>query len=279
MDVISIQHANDPRLAPYAGVKHRQAAQGGIRAGDAGGEFGDGTFLAEGELVVRALLQSAYRVRSVLLTAVRLEAMAPALGELPAGTPVYVAPQEVMSGVVGFHIHRGVLASAERGEGSTLGRVIERSPRGLVVMEGLTNADNVGAIFRNTAALGGRGVGVLLSPTCCDPLYRKAIRVSVGHVLRTPWAIADPWPQSLATLRAAGYQVLGLTPAGEHDIRALPPPMRPAVVVGSEGPGLSGAALGAVDLRVRVAMGTGVDSLNVGTATALALHRLFPDPA
>lgn len=279
VDVIPIQRGDDPRLAPYAGVKQRQRAQGEIPAGDSGGEFGDGSFLAEGELVVGLLLASAYRVRSVLLTPVRLEAMGRALGVLPAGTPVYVAPQDVMTGVVGFHIHRGVLASAERGAGRTMADVVEASPRGLVVMEGLTNADNVGAIFRNTAALGGAGVGVLLSPTCCDPLYRKAIRVSMGHVLRTPWAIAEPWPAALGTLRRAGYEVLGLTPGGEDDLGTMAPPEKPAIVVGSEGPGLSGAALAAVDRRVRIGMGAGVDSLNVGTATALALHRLFPSPA
>ncbi len=279
MDVFPIQRADDARLTPYAGVKQRQAAQGAVRPGDSAGEFGDGTFLGEGELVVRLLLESGYRVRSVLLTPVRLEALAPALGALPAGTPVYVTPQEIMSGVVGFPIHRGVLACAERGPGRTLDEVIRRSPRGLVVMEGLTNADNVGALFRNTAALGGAGVGVLLSPTCCDPLYRKAIRVSVGHVLRTPWAIAQPWPAALGVLQSAGYEVLGLTPGGEHDLGTMKPPERPAIVVGSEGPGLSAAALAAVNRRVRIGMGAGVDSLNVGTAGALALHRLFPNPA
>lgn len=270
LNLVEVSDLADPRLADYATLRdaelrHRER-----------GESPGGRFMAEGELVVRRLLDSQFRPVSVLLTATRLEALRDALVRLPAGTPVYLAGQNLMNEVVGFNIHRGVLASAERGPGLDPSRLLERC-RTLVALEGLTNHDNVGGIFRSVAALAGPASGVLLSPGCCDPLYRKSIRVSMGHALRIPFAVLAPWPDALAGVRAAGFTVIAMTPgAGAVPIQELRlgAGRRALLLLGAEGPGLSPEAMRAADLCVRIPISPDVDSLNVGTAAAIALHRM-----
>jgi tRNA G18 (ribose-2'-O)-methylase SpoU len=211
-------------------------------------------------------------VRAVLGVPRRLEELADDLAGRTA--PVYATSAEVMSEVVGFHLNRGVLAVADKPARWTPEDVV-RDARRLVVLEGVGDHENLGSLFRNAAALGVDGV--LLGPRCADPLYRRSVRVSMGHVLRVPFAeLPGPWPDSLDELRAAGLRVAALTPAPD----AVPlsrsglAGQRVALLLGAEGPGLSAEALAAVDVRVRIPMAAGVDSLNVATAAAVAFHAV-----
>jgi tRNA G18 (ribose-2'-O)-methylase SpoU len=189
--------------------------------------------------------------------------------------PVYLATQRVMEAITGFHFHRGALAAADRGVGHNVAEVVAGADR-LLLVEGVSDNENLGALFRNAAAFGIDGV--LLDSTTADPLYRRSVRVSSGHVLRIPFArmTATDWPvPAIARLQAEGYEVVALTPSpSADDVRTLAPGPRWALLVGAEGPGLSPAALAAADRRVRIAMAPGVDSLNVATAAAVALHHL-----
>ncbi|GJM18416.1 MAG: hypothetical tRNA/rRNA methyltransferase [Phycisphaeraceae bacterium] len=287
-----ISDAADPRVDVYRAQKDAwlRAAHHPEVAPDAddpagapnrtGTGYAGGLFMAEGELVLDHLLASRYRPESVLITPRRLEALAPAtraaLDALPGSVPIYTAEREVMAEICGFDIHRGVLAAARRGEDRDPYEVAAGA-RTLVVLEDLTNHDNVGSIFRSAAALAGLDrVGVLLSPRCCDPLYRKAVRVSMGLALRVPFATLADWPGGLARLAELGFETWALTlGAGSEDITHARAPEggRVAVLVGTEGPGLTPAALAAADRRVRIPIAAGVDSLNAGVAAAIALHR------
>jgi tRNA G18 (ribose-2'-O)-methylase SpoU len=187
---------------------------------------------------------------------------------------VYQAEREVVERIVGFDLHRGILASCHRGEGRRVAD-LAASCETLVVLEDLANHDNVGGIFRCVAALAGPRAGVVLSPRCCDPLYRKSIRVSTGHVLRVPFARSADWPADLGRLRDSGHSVIALDAGeGATDIGAVARPARLALLVGAEGPGLTGEALAEAGCRARIAMTPGVDSLNAVVACAIALHRL-----
>lgn len=238
---------------------------------------GRGLVIAEGVPVVRRLLDSPYPPRALLGVPARLEALRADLAGYDV--PAYLASAEVMARVVGFHLNRGVLATAERAPEPAVAALLSGARR-LAVLEGVNDHENLGVLFRNAAALGVDGV--LLGGRCADPLYRRSVRVSMGHVLRVPFARLGRWPAGLADLRAAGFTVLALTPQPpavdlrELDRAALP---RTAVLVGAEGPGLTEAALAAADLRVRIPMPSGVDSLNVATAAALAFHQLQPLPS
>jgi tRNA G18 (ribose-2'-O)-methylase SpoU len=215
-----------------------------------------------------------FPVRSVLCT----EAARAGLGDVLAGVPcVLVAPDALIRRVVGFQFHGGCLAVAERGALPSLEALLADAPRRLVVLEQVSNPDNVGGVFRNARAFGADAV--VLGPGCTDPLSRKAIRAAMGASLVLPFAPAGDWPAALDRLRAAGLTCVALTPRPEAvDVTALgaaqPIPPRFALLVGAEGPGLGPDALAAADLRVRIAMAPGVDSLNVATASGIALHHL-----
>ncbi|MBX3405537.1 MAG: RNA methyltransferase [Phycisphaeraceae bacterium] len=285
MPIVTITSLDDPRIADYRSLRDQELAQ---RADPASPAAHRGIFMAEGELVVRRLAESPFAVRSLLLAESRVEPMRDLLDALASDVPAFVAPQRVVNEIIGFNIHRGVLAVGERGEPAEIGALLAR--RGpFVVLEDLCNHDNIGAIFRNCAALGGAGVSVLLSPRTADPLYRKSLRVSMGHALLVPWARLDRWPDALHEFRAAGIRVLALTPgAGAHDVReiaaelrAVPaaPAPRIALLLGTEGDGLSAAAMAHADQLVRIDMPPGptgavADSLNVAVAAAVALHAL-----
>jgi tRNA G18 (ribose-2'-O)-methylase SpoU len=236
---------------------------------------GNGYFIIEGRLALKALLASPYKLLSVLVLDRRRRAVLDGLA-LPPDVPIYVVDDEVMATTTGFRVHRGLLALAQRpapqGALDLLGRL---APRLVVVVEDVNDQENLGAIFRNAAAFGAGAV--LLSPGCSDPLYRRTVRVSLGHVLRAPFARLEPWPGGLATLAGQGYQLVALTPrpaaARLEDVAAGLQEAKVAVVVGAEGPGLSEGALSRCQ-PVRIAMAEGVDSLNVAAATAVALHRL-----
>src|SRR5690606_36441821 len=178
--------------------------------------------------------------------------------------------------ITGFAFHRGVLASGARMPLPPAGELLAAA-RTVAVVEGINDHENLGSLFRNAAAFGVDAV--LLDPTTADPLYRRSVRVSVGHVLRVPWTPVGDWPAALDDLRARGFTVVALTPTpGAEDIDALAarPPSRLALLLGAEGPGISPEAGARVDRRVRIPMAAGVDSLNVATAAAIAFHRLAP---
>jgi tRNA G18 (ribose-2'-O)-methylase SpoU len=263
--VETVEDPEDPRLADYREIR------------DAERRRRDGTFIAEGRQVVRRLLTAGrYRVRSALVTPPALHALGEALAA--ARVPTYLVRQDIVEAVVGIEFHHGCLAAGERGAEPTAEAVLAETlrPR-LVVLEGLGDASNVGALFRNALAF---GVGaVFLAPGTADPLYRKAIRVSSGATVALPFARLADWPRDLQRLRDAGYTVLALTPRAEAvDIGELgdrrPLPARLALLLGTEGRGLSAEALAAADLQVRIPMAPEMDSLNVAAAGAVALHWL-----
>lgn len=277
--VEAIDDPADPRVTDYVGLSDadaRRRVEG--TSWDDGPDGGFGFFVAEGALVIGHLVRSPYRVRSFLVTDRGLRALEPVLrdrGPSAVGAPVYLATQSVMEAVAGFNFHRGALAAADR-RALPDPADLAAGARRILLVEGVGDHENLGALFRNAAAFGVDAV--LLDPTTCDPLYRRAVRVSAGHVLRLPFARLPDWPEgAFAALRAEGYEVVALTPSpSADDVRDLRPeaaPRRRALLVGAEGAGLSAASLAAADRRVRIAMAPGVDSLNVATAAAIALHQ------
>lgn len=231
-----------------------------------------GFFVAEGVLTVRRLLASGRSVRSVLVTEKTLAELAPDLTGCDA--PVYVAGPDVLRRVVGFDLHRGAVAAADRFPLPSPQELVAGA-RLVAVLEGVNDHENIGGIFRNAAAFGVDAL--LLDPTSADPLYRRAVRVSMGHVLTVPFARLAPWPDGLGVLRRAGLTVVALTPGLDAaPITSFTPPAGRgvALLLGAEGPGLSHAALAAADVHLRIPMAAGVDSLNIASAAAVALHRL-----
>jgi tRNA G18 (ribose-2'-O)-methylase SpoU len=263
--IIYVDHADDSRLSDFRSVSDPELART------------RGIFVAEGRLVVRRLLTaSSFRPRAVLVTPSALEALEDALLARP-DIPVYIVPKDVMDGVAGFNFHRGCLATGERPPRVDWRSCVARA-RQAVVLEHVGDADNVGAIFRSAAAFGAGAV--LIGPACADPLYRKAIRTSMGAALTLPFADADAdsWPATLRDLTADGWAVVALTPAADamplRDFTSMTRPPRVAIVLGHEGEGLTEAALAACEYRVRIPIRASVDSLNVATAAAIALYEL-----
>ena len=230
-----------------------------------------GIVIAEGVNVVERLATSSYRTRAVIGVPARIEALRPVLS--PLDVPVFAVDKWLLSDVVGFRVTRGVLASADR-PAPVAPAALVAGARRLAVLEGLNDFENLGALFRNAAAFGVDAV--LLDARCADPLYRRSVRVSMGHVLRVPFAVlADPWPQALSVVSDAGFALLAMTPTQPSTpLRELNPPDRWAVLLGAEGPGLTDAALEAATDRVRIPMVDGVDSLNVATAAAVAFAQM-----
>ena len=236
-----------------------------------------GCFIAEGRLVVQRLLRERkYRVRALLLSEAARSSLASDLEELPGEVEVIVCRAADFLPITGFNIHRGCLALVERPADVALGTIVERA-RAVVVIEGVTNADNVGGVFRNAAAFAADAV--LLSPSACDPLYRKAIRTSMGAALQVPFTRIVPWPEGLACLRAEGFTMLALTPRkgalSLYDSTLDAIAGKVALLVGNESEGLTPAAEALADYRVRIPMAPTVDSLNLAVATGVALSRLF----
>jgi tRNA G18 (ribose-2'-O)-methylase SpoU len=232
---------------------------------------GKGLVIAEGVLVVQRMLGSRFRPRALLGTDRRLGELAEDLADVDA--PYYRADADVMADVVGFHLNRGVLASASRATELTVPQVIDGA-RTVAVLEGVNDHENLGSIFRNAAGLGVDGI--VFGVGCADPLYRRAVRVSMGHALLVPYAWAPAWPDDLQTLRDNRFRLLAMTP--DPAARTLSDAMtetaeqKVAILVGAEGPGLTERAMRASDMRVRVPMSRGTDSLNVATASALAFY-------
>jgi len=265
-DPVRIEDPGDPRIAGFVSIRER----------DLTGR--DGLFVAEGTVVLRMLGQAAARANgfaaeAILLLENRLAGIADLLEAFPPGVPVYVASAAVFDAIAGFNMHRGVLAlgrkpAAEAGAG-LLGRLPETS---LVLAGcGLSNHDNVGSIFRNAAAFGADAV--FLDETSCDPLYRKAIRVSVGSVLAVPFARRLPAEAMLHGLADAGFEIWGLSPRGEVPVSAIPAARRIALVLGTEGEGLPQGILASFR-TARIPQRPGPDSLNVATASGIALYEI-----
>ena len=258
-----VSDSDDPRVDDF-----RDLSRADRRPDRPGGR---GLVIAEGVVVVERLLASPYPVRSLMGVRRRIEALAEPLDEVDV--PAHVVEADVMARVVGFHLNRGVLAVADRAPEPDLDHLLATSQR-LAVLEGVGDHENLGALFRNAAALGVDAV--LLGAGCADPLYRRAVRVSMGHVLRVPFAQLPSWPQDLRLLREHGFRTAALTP-GEDAVavrRAELHRGRVAVLLGSEGPGLSEEATAEVDTTVRIPMHRGVDSLNVATAAAVIFYEM-----
>lgn len=264
--ITKVDDADDPRIDDY-----RDLSRADRRPDRPGGR---GLVIAEGVVVVRRLIDSPYPLRSVLGVARRLDDLSADLA--PFDVPAFEVDAVTMAAAVGFHLNRGVLAVAGRTPGPAVDDLL-RGARVVAVLEGVNDHENLGALFRNAAALGVDAV--LLGPRCSDPLYRRSVRVSMGHVLRVPQAtLPGSWPASLGVLRAAGFRVAALTPSAD----AIPISAaglageRVALLLGAEGPGLTDEALAAADVRVCIPMASGVDSLNVATAGAVAFHAVAP---
>lgn len=264
MDAEEIDRANDPRIADYVDLSD-PALRTRV-------EEDEGFFIAEGPIVIRTLLTTNLRVRSVLVTPHQLAALADVLDHVAA--PVYVVSPEVMRHTVGFDLHRGAVAAADRYPLPSLEAVIGGATR-IAMLERVNDHENLGALFRNAAAFGIEAV--LLCPQCSDPLYRRSVRVSIGHVLTVPWTRATPWPAAIDRVRELGFTVLALTPGPDAErIDTVPGTGRIALLVGAEGPGLSSEALAAASARVRIPMAEGVDSLNVAVAAAVSFAHFAP---
>ena len=262
--MIAVDDPADLRVAAYRDIRER----------DLVGR--EGRFVAEGEVVLRMLAGSRlHRAESVLIDPKRADKLEPVLAGFGPEVTVYAASQAVIDAIAGFHLHRGILAIGVRGPEPEPAELLAGLPEGSValVLFGIANHDNMGGLFRNAAAFGAGAV--LLDPDCCDPLYRKAIRVSVGHVLTTPFArfAGDPLPM----LQAAGFEPLALTPAGATPLSALEPPAKTAVLLGTEGEGLPAAVI-AHARAVAIPMAAGVDSLNVAVTAGIVLHHLRGGP-
>ena len=268
MRIETIDRADDPPLDGYRDVQDpRWLRERGV-------------FLAEGRKLVAALLRARdFATRSVLATDVAIEALRHVLDELPDETPVYCVSRDVMQQVSGVRFHQGCVAAGEPRTAPSLDKLLgacgDRAR--LVVLERVSDPDNVGSIFRSARAFGVNGV--LLSPGCASPLYRKAIRTSMGATLSLAFCAADPWPDALGELRRAGFALLALTPDGDVDVDGLAEaglPARAALIFGTEGGGISEEVRAIADERVRIAIERESDSLNVANAAAIALHRLSP---
>lgn len=260
-ELIEVSDADDPRLSDYRDLRdvelrrHLEATHG--------------LFLAEGEKVVRRSVEAGFRARSFLMAPRWLEGLSDVLDRSAA--PCYVVSEELAEAVTGFHVHRGALASLERKPLPSLAEVLDGA-RTVVALENIVDHTNVGAIFRSAAALGVDAI--LLSPRCADPLYRRSVKVAMGAVFSVPYARMDDWYDGVEELSKAGFTTVALTPAAdavviEEAVRGLD---RVALLLGSEGPGLSRRWMASADRRAVIPMAAGIDSLNVAAASAVACY-------
>jgi tRNA G18 (ribose-2'-O)-methylase SpoU len=261
-NVIPIIDPADPRIDAYRDIRERDLVG---RAG---------LFVAEGKVVLSMLLAStAFRPQSLLISARRIASLAAMLADLPDEIPVYSAAQPVLDAIAGFPLHRGILAIGQRIETPTADALLEAMPAEatMLLLSAIANHDNLGGIFRNAAGLGAHGV--LIDSDCCDPLYRKALRVSVGTVLSVPFARLPAGEDALALLDRHRFAAIALSPRGGVALSRWTPPRRTAILLGAEGPGLA-AELLARATTVRIPMAAGVDSLNVATTSGIVLHHV-----
>jgi tRNA G18 (ribose-2'-O)-methylase SpoU len=267
IDVLDVSDPDDPRLDHFRDLNSID------RRPDL--PTGKGLVIAEGVLVVQRMLASRFTPLALLGTDRRLSELSADM--IGVDAPYYRVSADVMARVVGFHLNRGVLAAARRVPDPSVAEcaALGDGARTIAVLEGVNDHENLGSIFRNAAGLGVDAV--VFGSGCADPLYRRAVRVSMGHALLVPYARASQWPDDLGVLRQKGFRLLAMTPGAAA--QPLPTAMatvrdqRVAILVGAEGPGLSATALRTSDLRVRIPMSRGTDSLNVATAAALAFYE------
>lgn len=267
MQAIRISDAEDPRIAEFHAIRDRDLTGRG------------GRFIAEGTVVLRMLAAAHAKgeagdfiAEKILLLENRVAGLGEILDGFPQDVPVYVASSDVLDRIVGFHLHRGVLALGRRHREPSAKDLLAALPEKALVVAafGIANHDNIGSIFRNAAAFGADAV--LLDAACCDPLYRKSLRVSVGSVLSVPYAREEA-VELLTTLADRDFAIWGLSPAGQTEIRDVPSHPRMALITGTEGEGLPPHILSAVR-TARIAQAPGLDSLNAATATGIALYEI-----
>jgi tRNA G18 (ribose-2'-O)-methylase SpoU len=264
MQLVPVDDPADPRLSDYfrltdVVLRRLSEPEGGL-------------YIAESTKVIQRALDAGHRPRSVLLQEKWIPDLAPLLEHVDV--PVYVAPASMLEQITGFVLHRGALASMHRPELPTVAELL-RDARRVLVLEDIVDHTNVGAIFRAVAGLGADAV--LVTPRCADPLYRRSVRVSMAAVLQIPWTRLPEWPQGADELHAAGFEIAALAlddDAIDLDAYATDPPERVALLFGTEGDGLSRAALSNADRVVTIPMQHGIDSLNVAAASAVALWAL-----
>ncbi|HEV3140758.1 MAG TPA: RNA methyltransferase [Vicinamibacterales bacterium] len=266
-----IAGASDPRVAAYRDVRDPELVRS------------RGLFVAEGRFVVRRAIEDRRcAIQSLLVNDAALRDLGPLVDAIDPGAPVYVCDAHEFPGIAGFDVHRGCLALVARPRALSIAEALAGVATA-IVLEGVTNPDNVGGVFRNASAFGAGAV--ILSPTCCDPLYRKAIRTSMGAALRVPFARADEWPSAVAAIRERGFTVAALTPREpsesirEWQVGRVGPvaeagQARIALLVGTEGAGLTEESEAAADVRIRIPISDAVDSLNLAVAVGIALFAL-----
>ena len=263
-NVIQVTDLDDPQLADYRDIRDR---------GLLGPDGIPGLFIGEQPMVVQRMLSMPGVTKSVLVTTTWADRIAPCA---PSDVPVYVAPLQLMRQIAGFKVHRGVLAAGYRSkiERPNLDEILSRDgPITILICQDIANIDNIGLLFRNAAAFSVDGV--LLSPRCHDPLYRKSLRVAIGHTLSVPFARCDDWPGELDQLKHDWNLTLIAAAMDERasELDSVDRPERVGLVVGPEFDGLPAATLDQCDAIVKVPMAPGVDSLNVAVAAAVCLHR------
>jgi tRNA G18 (ribose-2'-O)-methylase SpoU len=259
---LTIINADDPRLALFRDIRERDLVGRRER------------FMAEGEVVLRGLLEAdRFAIDAILVSQRVADAGRTWFDRVPSDVVFLAAPDAVVEAVAGFHLHRGILAIGRRRMTPDAAGLLAGLPAEAMVVAciGLANHDNMGGIFRNAAAFG--AAAVLCDATCCDPLYRKAIRVSVGGVFRVPFVRGGDASDVVQLLETAGFDCLALSPGGRETLHEIDPAPRRALVVGAEGPGLPAEVLGRLR-GVRIAMAPGFDSLNVAVSAGIAMHHL-----
>ncbi|MCX5113678.1 RNA methyltransferase [Streptomyces sp. NBC_00378] len=291
-DLITVDDPDDPRLRDYTGLTDVELRRRR--------EPAEGLFIAEGEKVIRRARHAGYEMRSMLLSAKWVDLMRDVIDEVPA--PVYAVSPELAERVTGYHVHRGALASMQRKPLPTAGELLattfgtaaaddrtgavpppgegQRAARRIAVFEDIVDHANLGAAFRNAAALGIDAV--LLTPRCADPFYRRSVKVSMGGVFQVPWTRLESWPKDVGVLRSAGFTLAALCLSERAitlDELAARKHEKLALVFGTEGAGLAPGTLAAVDEHVRIPMDAGVDSLNVAAASAVAFYATRPGAA
>lgn len=276
-DLITVDDPDDPRLRDYTGLTDVELRRRR--------EPAEGLFIAEGEKVIRRARHAGYEMRSMLLSAKWVDLMRDVIDEVPA--PVYAVSPELAERVTGYHVHRGALASMQRKPlptadellATTFGAAVTEVRR-IAVFEDIVDHANLGAAFRNAAALGIDAV--LLTPRCADPFYRRSVKVSMGGVFQVPWTRLESWPKDVEVLRSAGFTLAALCLSERAitlDELAARKDEKLALVFGTEGAGLAPGTLAAVDEHVRIPMDAGVDSLNVAAASAVAFYATRPGAA
>ncbi len=257
---IRIEAADDPRITDYVGLRDRKEV--------------DDFLIAETKQVIARLMKSPLKIRSMLFSTKAHATLWPMVQHVDA--PIYVAEAEILEGIAGFPVHRGVLASAERPAPLDLLDVLAEARR-IVVLEGSNDHENIGAVARSARALGFDAL--VLDPTCADPFARRAVRVSMGEILHLPVARCEEWPAALGTIAEHGFETWALTTApAANSLYDMPMPAKVALVAGAEGPGLTAEAQLRTHYDVRIPMHHGVDSLNLGHALAITMAAVSPPP-